>query len=64
MSSVNHLLGEHRDVVEVSVTSLLHRQREEKPAPVLGEQRILSLQRETPDFKGHILHAWTHRAAC
>ncbi len=43
----SHLFGEHRDVVEISLTSLFHGQDEEKPAPVLGEQRLLSLQRQT-----------------
>lgn len=45
----SHLSGEHGDVVEISLTSLFDGQREEKPAPVRGEQRLLSLHRQT-DF--------------
>ncbi len=43
----SHLSGEHGDVVEVSLTSLFHRQSEEEAAPVLREQRLLSLQGRT-----------------
>lgn len=38
-----HLSGEHGEVVEVALTSLLDGQREEEAAPVLGEQRHLPL---------------------
>lgn len=43
----SHLSGEHGDVVEISLTSLFDGQREEEPAPVLREQRLLSLHRQT-----------------
>lgn len=51
----SHLFREHCDVVEVSLTSLFHGQSEEKPAPVLGEQRLLSLQGRTQ---------FTHECLC
>lgn len=55
-----HLSGEHCDVVENSLTSLFDGQREEKPAPVLREQRLLSLQRQT-DFVFFSRHFHSHR---
>lgn len=42
-----HLPGDHGDVVEISLTSLFDGQREEKPAPVPGEQRLLPLHTQT-----------------
>lgn len=52
----SHLLGEHGDVVEVSLTSLFHRQSEEKPAPVFREQRLLTLRTDTLDVSGDALY--------
>lgn len=52
----SHLPAEHGDVVEVSLTSLFDRQSAEEAAPVFGEQRLLSLQRQTEVT--YFMHQW------
>lgn len=52
----SHLPAEHGDVVEVSLTSLFDRQSAEEAAPVFGEQRLLSLRRQTEVTS--FMHHW------
>lgn len=52
-----HLLGEHGDVVEISLTSLSDGQREEEPAPVGGEQGLLCLRAERKGSWEKTVHA-------